>query len=63
MEHQEKAARFCLLVNKLEDKYRKEEEMITTTFREAWDHPLILTSKVNAIRLKFSQMIRNMVWK
>ena len=39
IEEQEKAAHFCFLVSELEDKYRKEEEMVLTTFREAWDHP------------------------
>ena len=39
IEQQEKAAHFCFLVSELEDKYRKEEEMVPTTCREAWDYP------------------------
>ena len=39
--------------------------MVPTTFREAWDHPNPNKHKKwrEAIRLEFSQMIRNMVWK
>ena len=41
------------------------EDTAPTTFREAWDHPRAHKHEEwrNAIRLEFSQIIKNMVWK
>ena len=65
MEQEEQAAHFCFLVNKLETKYSEEEKMIPTTFREAWDHPnpYKCAKWRDAIKLEFSQMIKNNVWR
>ena len=65
MEQEERAAHFCFLVNKLEAKYSEEEKMIPTTFREAWDHPNPYKRAKwrDAIKLEFSLMIKNNVWR
>ena len=65
MEQEERVAHFCFLVNKLETKYSEEEKMVPTTFREAWDHPNPYKRAKwrEAIKLEFSQMIKNNVWR
>ena len=52
------------IVNNLKKQYVL-ENTTPTTFREAWDHPHLHKRKKwrEAIRLEFSQIIKNMVWK
>ena len=65
MEQEEQAAHFCFLISKLEAQYSEEEKMVPTTFREAWDHPNPYKRAKwrDAIKLEFSQMIKNNVWR
>ena len=64
LDRSEGTAHFCFIVNNLKKKYIL-EDTAPTTFREAWDHPRPHKREEwrNAIRLEFSQIIKNMVWK